>query len=60
VVPDSLYNSPLYKASLKAGELSTTGYSTNFVLYLEVLTEEEPIHWIRRRVAQLCQLVTRS
>lgn len=47
------YPCPLYKTSTRRGELSTTGHSTNFVLFLYVPTEIQPDYWIRRGTALL-------
>lgn len=54
--PKGVYNCPLYKTSLRAGTLSTTGHSTNFVVALPIPTNLDQDHWIRRGCAMLCML----
>jgi len=50
------FKCPLYKTSVRAGTLSTTGHSTNYVLAIEVETSESPSYWVLRGAAFLTML----
>jgi len=56
--PADQYQCPLYKTSVRAGILSTTGQSTNYVLNVSLPIREgtDEDHWILEGVSLLCML----
>jgi dynein heavy chain len=52
------YDCPCYKISTRKGVLSTTGHSTNFVMYIFVNSSMPESHWIKRGCAMLTSLDT--
>ena len=52
-----VYHCPCYKTSNRAGVLSTTGQSTNFILPVDLNSKHNaPDFWTLRGTALLCQL----
>jgi dynein heavy chain len=56
VPPEEDYQCPLYKTTTRAGILSTTGQSTNFVLCVSMKTVKAPDFWVLQGTAMLCML----
>ena len=50
------YACPTYQTSVRAGKLSTTGVSTNYVLSIDLPSSMPPSFWVFQGTACLCNL----
>ncbi|XP_066451266.1 dynein axonemal heavy chain 14 isoform X2 [Eleutherodactylus coqui] len=54
--PFYTYECPLYRTPQRAGTLTSSGHSTNFITAVTLPSLCQPKHWIRRGAALLCQI----
>ena len=54
--PTETYACPTYKTSVRAGVLSTTGQSTNYIVCIDLPTDKTADYWTLKGTAILCQL----
>lgn len=57
--PMDEFQCPLYKTHVRAGVLTTTGASSNYILNLSLAIDPKtiPDFWVIQGVASLCQIV---
>ncbi|EGR31243.1 hypothetical protein IMG5_115030 [Ichthyophthirius multifiliis] len=50
------YKMPAYKTTVRAGTLSTTGHSTNFIIAIDTPSKQKSDYWVLKGAAFVCAL----
>ena len=53
---DKIHSMAVYKTNIRAGTLSTTGHSTNFIISIDTPTKKKPEYWILKGAAYCCAM----
>ena len=45
------YSCPVYRTQIREGEILPTGHSTNFIFSIDLPSDRDPVHWVKRGAA---------
>ena len=56
LLEEQTYKCPVYRTADRRGVLATTGHSTNFLMMMDMPTDQSEEHWTMQGVCMLCSL----
>ena len=56
LLEEQTYKCPVYRTADRRGVLATTGHSTNFLMMMDMPTDQSEEHWTMQGVSMLCSL----
>ena len=56
MLEEQTYKYPVYRTADRRGVLATTGHSTNFLIMMDLPTDQKEDHWTMQGVCMLCFL----
>ena len=49
------YSCPVYRTQIREGEILPTGHSTNYIFSIDLPSDRDPIHWVKRGAAVIME-----